>query len=75
MTTLYRTDRRVKPARPFGAGLLTFAPIVRVDHSADDRAWAAYHLNNGPTADDRRFDRMAEDARQMASYEAGYVGC
>lgn len=83
MTTLFDSKPRVKSARkPFGLGLgRNRADRLPVGPSAADAAWAAHELNKAcrdytvlVTAEDRHFDRMAEDAAQMDRIERGIRG-
>ena len=41
MTILFDVRRKVKPARRFGAGLLAYAPMYRVEYTAADADWLA----------------------------------
>lgn len=81
MTTLYSSTRPVKSRKPFAIGLSRPGRERRAPYSAADAAWAAYHLNADSrdyevvvSAEDRRFDAMAEDARQMDLAERGFRG-
>lgn len=81
MTILYHPRRSVNRNRAFGLGLgrnqadrLPFGP------SAADREWAASELNKDSrdyvvvaTAEDRHFDRLAEEAGATDLLCRGYV--
>jgi hypothetical protein len=83
MTTLFDSKPRVKTSRkPFGLGLgrnraerLPFGP------TAEDDAWWAYESNKNcrdyevvVSAEDRDFDRRAEESEQMDRIERGIRG-
>ncbi|MDB5349198.1 MAG: hypothetical protein JWN86_445 [Planctomycetota bacterium] len=80
MTALFDSKPRVKSARkPFGYGLgRNQAERLPKGPNVEDAAWAAYELNKAcrdyavvSTAEDRHFDRMAEDSAAMERAERG----
>ena len=85
MTTLFDSARTVKTTRRnrlFSLGLGRHrAERLPVGPSAEDAAWWASESNRGcrdytviVTAEDRHFDRMAEEAAQMDLVERGLRG-
>jgi hypothetical protein len=69
MTILYPTSAPVKPARPFGAGILPPARPNRRDTTPEDRAWWAAETDR---REDARWDDLAAESASLDRLEAGY---
>jgi hypothetical protein len=60
----------LKPARPFGQGLLRSLPTYRAPVGFDDQQWWA---EQQATAEDRRLDERYDDVRAEELVAAGHV--
>ena len=72
MTILFDATRTVKPARPFGRGILRSLPTYRAPYTAAEASmWAAMsaHLDNA------RLDRLAGESAALSLMEAGISCC
>jgi hypothetical protein len=62
------TRRGIKPAVPFGQGILPSRPHFAVTLTASDADWAAESFNAAPEPD---FDAMAAEAEALDRLTAG----
>lgn len=61
MTILYPAPVAVKPARPFGKGILASRPTYRAPFTSADLAWLA--ADDGRRRENAHFDALADAAR------------
>lgn len=64
----------VKPAKPFGKGLLRSLPSYRRDHTASDDAWLTQD-NARRAAENAHYDAMSNASADLTRYERGVVYC